>query len=232
MQVNTDLSLSSLYNKSKFLRSVTRPSRQHRGKAVKYETEVKRLAKGKPLLVRHRLKTGDIKATVTTADGQSVKLAYESVGRNKLRINPAQDLEDAKLFVSGTQHPGAGIGNSMVRFLMGIVTGVKNINIGYSEDKGTTLPGFLPEARWLGQENYNGTSAPGFRFLFGGQSSGFGIEAAQKGWLTTDSTQNNPFLMNASRSIYVRATVELSASAHQFDRQLDSFAQQQRAYHL
>lgn len=208
LQVNTDLSLSSLYNKSKFLRSVTRPSRQHRGKAVKYETEVKRLAKGKPLLVRHRLKTGDIKATVTTADGQSVKLAYESVGRNKLRINPAQDLEDAKLFVSGTQHPGAGIGNSMVRFLMGIVTGVKNINIGYSEDKGTTLPGFLPEARWLGQENYNGTSAPGFRFLFGGQSSGFGIEAAQKGWLTTDSTQNNPFLMNASRSIYVRATVE------------------------
>lgn len=208
LQVNTDLSLTSLYNKSKYLRSISRPPRPQRGKTVKYETELDHLQRGKPTVIRHRLKTGDIKARLTSADGKSVKLGYESVGRNKIRINASQTLEGGKLFVTGTETPHVGIGNSMVRFFMGIVTGVKSINIGYSEDKGTTLPGFLPEARWLGQQNFNGSSAPGFKFLFGAQQNDFGITSARKGWITTDSSQNNPFLMNASRTIYVRATLE------------------------
>lgn len=94
------------------------------------------------------------------------------------------------------------------RFLTGLITGIKSISVGYSEDKGTTLPGFLPEARWLGQQGYNGTSAPGFKFLFGGQNDDFGIEAARKGWITTDSALNSPYLMNASRSVYVRLIYE------------------------
>lgn len=208
LQVNGDLSLTSLYNKSKFLRNITRPPRAQRGKTVKFETGIEQLKKGRPVVVKHKLKTGDIKATLTSADGKSVKLGYESVGRNKVRINPAQSMEGGKLLVTGRETPHAGVGNTMVRFFMNILLGVKSINIGYSEDKGTTLPGFLPEARWLGQQRYNGTSAPGFKFLFGGQNDRFGMQAAQKGWITSDSSQNNPYLMNASRNIYVRALFE------------------------
>lgn len=208
LQVNTDLSLTSLYNKSKYLRSITRTSRPQKGKTVKFETDVENLRKGHPVVIRHKLKTGDIKARLTSSDGKSVKVGYESVGRNKIRINSSQTMEAGKLFITGTETPHDGIGHAAVRFFMNILTGVKSINIGYSEEKGTTLPGFLPEARWLGQQQYNGSSAPGFRFLFGGQSEHFGIEAAQKGWITTDSSQTNPYLMNASRNIYVRALFE------------------------
>lgn len=208
LQVNSDLSLTSLYNKSKFIRNMNHPSRRQRGKTVKFETGLKNLRKGRDVVIRHKLKTGDIKARLVSADGKSIKLGYESVGRNKIRITPDQNLENGKLLVSGTQLPQSGVGKSIVRFLVGIVTGFKSINIGYSEDKGTTLPGFLPEARWLGQQNYNGGSAPGFKFLFGGQKDSFGLEAARKGWITTDSSQNNPYLMNASRTIYVRALFE------------------------
>lgn len=207
-QWNGDLSLSGLYSKSKFLRNMSRAPRRQRGKSVKFEAEVEKLQKGKPTVIRHKLKTGDIKASLTSADGKSVKLGYESVGRNKIRINPSQTLEDGKLFVTGTQRPNVGVGNAVARFFIGILTGVKSINIAYSEDKGTTLPGFLPEARLLGQQTYNGSSAPGFAFLFGGQNRNFGIKAAQKGWVTTDSTQNNPYLMNASKTVYLRALFE------------------------
>lgn len=208
LQVNSDFSLTTLYNKSKFLRNMTRPQRKQRGKTVKYESELEHLQKGKPLVIRHKLKTGDIKARLTTADGKNVKVGYESVGRNKIRINPSQTLDGGRLQVTGTETPHTGFGTSVTRFLVGILTGIKSVNVSYSEDKGTTLPGFLPEARWLGQQGVNGTSAPGFKFLFGGQQQNFGMSAAQKGWLTTDSSQNNPFLMNASRSIYVQANVE------------------------
>ena len=208
LQMNGDLSLTSLYNKSKFLREMIRPPRKQRGKNVKFETGMDKVQKGKPVVVRHRLKTGDIQARLTAADGKNIKLGYESVGRNKIRINSSETLEGGKLLVTGTETPHAGVGNAVARFFVGILTGFKTLSVGYSEDKGTTLPGFLPEARWLGQQIYNGSSAPGFKFLFGGQDENFGLKAAGKGWITTDSTQNNPFLMNASRTVYVRALFE------------------------
>ena len=208
LQMNGDLSLTSLYNKSKFLREMIRPPRKQRGKNVKFETGMDKVQKGKPVVVRHRLKTGDIQARLTAADGKNIKLGYESVGRNKIRINSSETLEGGKLLVTGTETPHAGVGNAVARFFVGILTGFKTLCVGYSEDKGTTLPGFLPEARWLGQQSYNGSSAPGFKFLFGGQDENFGLKAAGKGWITTDSTQNNPFLMNASRTVYVRALFE------------------------
>jgi gliding motility-related protein len=208
LQMNGDLSLTSLYNKSKFLREMIRPPRKQRGKNVKFETGMDKVQKGKPVVVRHRLKTGDIQARLTAADGKNIKLGYESVGRNKIRINSSETLEGGKLLVTGTETPHAGVGNAVARFFVGILTGFKTLSVGYSEDKGTTLPGFLPEARWLGQQSYNGSSAPGFKFLFGGQDENFGLKAAGKGWITTDSTQNNPFLMNASRTVYVRALFE------------------------
>ena len=208
LQMNGDLSLTSLYNKSKFLREMIRPPRKQRGKNVKFETGMDKVQKGKPVVVRHRLKTGDIQARLTAADGKNIKLGYESVGRNKIRINSSETLEGGKLLVTGTETPHAGVGNAVARFFVGILTGFKTLSVGYSEDKGTTLPGFLPEARWLGQQSYYGISAPGFKFLFGGQDENFGLKAAGKGWITTDSTQNNPFLMNASRTVYVRALFE------------------------
>ena len=208
LQMNGDLSLTSLYNKSKFLREMIRPPRKQRGKNVKFETGMDKVQKGKPVVVRHRLKTGDIQARLTAADGKNIKLGYESVGRNKIRINSSETLEGGKLLVTGTETPHAGVGNAVARFFVGILTGFKTLSVGYSEDKGTPLPGFLPEARWLGQQSYNGSSAPGFKFLFGGQDENFGLKAAGKGWITTDSTQNNPFLMNASRTVYVRALFE------------------------
>ena len=208
LQMNGDLSLTSLYNKSKFLREMIRPPRKQRGKNVKFETGMDKVQKGKPVVVRHRLNNGDIKPRLTAADGKNIKLGYESVGRNKIRINSSETLEGGKLLVTGTETPHAGVGNAVARFFVGILTGFKTLSVGYSEDKGTTLPGFLPEARWLGQQSYNGSSAPGFKFLFGGQDENFGLKAAGKGWITTDSTQNNPFLMNASRTVYVRALFE------------------------
>ena len=208
LQMNGDLSLTSLYNKSKFLREMIRPPRKQRGKNVKFETGMDKVQKGKPVVVRHRVKTGDIQARLTAADGKNIKLGYESVGRNKIRINSSETLEGGKLLVTGTETPHAGVGNAVARFFVGILTGFKTLSVGYSEDKGTTLPGFLPEARWLGQQSYNGSSAPGVKFLFGGQDENFGLKAAGKGWITTDSTQNNPFLMNASRTVYVRALFE------------------------
>lgn len=208
LQLNGNLSLTSLYNKSRFLRSISRKPRATKGKTVNFDTEVKQVKKGRSFVIHHKLKTGDIRVKMQEADGKSVKIGYETVGKNKVRIHPTQNMDLAKIIVTGRETPYVSPLRSIGRFLLGIVTGIKSVNVSYTEDRGTTLPGFLPEARWLGQERYNGTSAPGFRFLFGGQSDGFGIKAARNGWITTDTTLNSPYLMNYSQNIYVRALFE------------------------
>lgn len=208
LQLDGGLSLTSLYNKSKFLRSISRPPRQTRGKKVNYNTEVEKVKKGRSFVVHHKLKTSDIRVKVSGADGKPVKVGYETVGRNKVRIKSTENLNEAKIAITGNERSYESTLNKMGRLLMGVVTGVKNIRVSYSEDRSTTLPGFLPEARWLGQESYEGRSAPGFGFLFGGQSEKFGIRAAEKGWITRDSALNNPYQMSFSQNIYVSATFE------------------------
>lgn len=208
LQVNTDFMLTGLYNKSKFLRDMTRPFRPKKGKTVKFETGLEDVKRGRSVVVKHKLKTGDIQAKLIAPDGKQVKMGYKSVGRNKIRLTSSQSLEGAQLVVTGRETTRLSPVMRAGRFLTGLVTGIKSISVGYSEDRGTTLPGFLPEARWLGQQGYNGSSAPGFKFLFGGQKDNFGIEAARKGWITTDSTLNSPYLMNASRSVYLRLIYE------------------------
>lgn len=208
LQFDGGLSLTTLYNKSKFIRSITRPSRNRKGKAVNFNAEVEKVKKGKSFVIHHKLKTSDIRVNMKSADGKPVKIGYQTVGRNKVRINATENVNDAQIAITGNERSYESTLNRVARLLMGIVTGVKNVRISYSEDRGTTLPGFLPEARWLGQQSYEGRSAPGFKFLFGGQSEKFGIRAAEKGWLTTDSTLNSPFLMNYSQNVYLSATFE------------------------
>ncbi len=206
-QANVDLSFNALYNKSGLLRQFsTVPSSKRR--EVKFETNVKKLQRGRPVVIKHDLKTDEIKVKITGMNGKEIEVGYETVGKNKIRINPTQNQNMIKVVVTGYESSDNTPLHSFGHFVGGMLTGVKNISVSFVQDQGATLPGFLPEARWLGQQTYNGTSAPGFGFLFGQQDKHFGLEAAQNGWLTTDTTLNSPYLMNTTQTVYLKALVE------------------------
>lgn len=208
LQLNANLSLNSLYNKWSFLRDITRPPRKKPGKELTFKDELEDVKKGRTITLSHKLKTGDIKVKLTTPDGQQIKIGYESVGKNKVKITSTENLDKANLVITGRETPSVSTGRAIGQFLAGILTGVKSINGYYTEDRGTTLPGFLPEARWLGQESYDGRSAPGFKFLFGGQDKNFGMQAAQNGWITDDTTLNSSYQMSFSQELSLRAMFE------------------------
>ena len=100
-----------------------------------------------------------------------------------------------------------------------MLIGVRTISVNYSVNGGTVLPGYLPEPRLFGAGDYNpgydmfgndiGTSfAPGMPFLMGWQNYNFAKRAAAKGWVTTDSLLNMPYLFTKNERISLRATVE------------------------
>ena len=70
-----------------------------------------------------------------------------------------------------------------------LLTSLKSVNIGYSENNGTQLQGYKPEVGFLGRQNYGGGLAPTFGFVFGDQADIRSI-ALQNNWLVDRKVNN------------------------------------------
>lgn len=86
-----------------------------------------------------------------------------------------------------------------------ILTMVKRGSFSYTESKGTSLPGFIPEPSFIGVDWSKG--APGFAFVFGGQED-IRAEAGSNGWITKDSLLNNPYANKFTTNFNAKATLE------------------------
>ncbi|MBF4472205.1 cell surface protein SprA [Flavobacterium sp. HJJ] len=67
--------------------------------------------------------------------------------------------------------------NQFIDGLKGVLTSVKNIQLTFTENQGTVLPGYTPSVGFFG------SSKPTLGFVFGSQSD-VRFEAAKNGWLT------------------------------------------------
>jgi cell surface protein SprA len=82
-------------------------------------------------------------------------------------------------------------------------------SVSYTETRGTTLPGFLPTAKYLGMAEDN-KNAPGVGFVFGQQDSAtkFLAMANQNGWITKNENLNTSFLQSSSKNFTARINLE------------------------
>jgi cell surface protein SprA len=92
--------------------------------------------------------------------------------------------------------------NPFVDGLIGVLTSVKNIQINYTQNNGTVLPGFTPGVGFLG------SSKPTLGFIFGSQAD-VRYEAAKNGWLTNYQEFNQNFTQITNRTFKATANVDL-----------------------
>jgi len=92
--------------------------------------------------------------------------------------------------------------NEFVDGLMGVLTSVKNIQINYTENSGTVLPGYTPSIGFLG------SSRPSLGFIFGSQDD-VRYEAAKNGWLTTYQEFNQNYTQVTNKMFKATANVDL-----------------------
>ena len=99
------------------------------------------------------------------------------------------------------------------------LTSVKRISVNYSENRSTTVPGYVNETSFFGHDRIQ--NSPGYDFTFGGQP-GFDLlngydparrdawlrDAADQGWISTDSLQNQKFTQSYTQNLDARATIE------------------------
>jgi cell surface protein SprA len=139
---------------------------------------------------------------------------YNKVGFLKKILTPAKK-QPAKKGVkkdAGKSEDSTNVVKPKVNFgkigfetAMRLLTSVKKITFQYSENKGTTMPGFVPEPDLLG--NTWGMNAPGLKFIYGYQP-GSPDYFNQENWLSKDQRLNTAFAQTANKTLNLRITLE------------------------
>jgi cell surface protein SprA len=89
--------------------------------------------------------------------------------------------------------------------LIGLLTTVKNVNVAFTQTRGTFMPGYLPTTNYFGIDNVTG--APGLGFVFGSQRD-IRLLAANNGWITTDANQEQLYINTLREDFQLTSTLE------------------------
>ena len=90
-------------------------------------------------------------------------------------------------------------------FMVGLLTSIKNVNVAFTQTRGTFLPGYLPKTKFFGIDGVTG--APGLGFVFGSQRD-IRLMAVNNGWITTDENQMQLYVNTLREDFQLTSTIE------------------------
>jgi len=168
------------------------------------------LKKNVPQSVFHKLATSNVTIRVTDEMGKVIKGQTKVVNENRIIFTPEIDCAKAIVEVTGEKAKNAKANVNLDEYLVRFLMMVYNVNISYTENSGTNLYGYLPGTNFFGSSEFGSEDgskllAPGLPFIFGFQDVGFGQKAAQKGWVSTDTILNKPYMMSKNTRLNLRA---------------------------
>ena len=131
---------------------------------------------------------------------------YKYVGLTKKPVKapakPAAAPKPGEKITNTNAQAADNNGNLFVNGLLGILTSVKNIQVNYTENRGTVLPGYTPGLGFFG------SSKPTLGFIFGSQDD-VRYEAARRGWLTTYQEFNQNYTEVTNKTLNITSSVDL-----------------------
>lgn len=162
-------------------------------------------------------------ALAQTPEGIPLGNTIQNANSHRLNATLNMDLLYKYIGITGKKKPAANIprpapkpgekitsvptadtdGNVFVDGLIGIATSVKSIQIDYTENSGTVLPGHLPGIGFLG------STKPTLGFVLGSQDADIRYEAARNGYLTPYDEFNQNFTQVKSKLLNLTASIDL-----------------------
>ncbi len=223
-QINAQANFLRLYNKVKYLKDINNKYRKRRGNRKpkkQFETvyypgkkdpdKYVNLKKGVKKSINHKLKTPDVTVKFLDEKGKEIKGELKIVTDNKITFIPNKDYKHAKVVITGKREKKESIFKKVTDRTLLVLMGTKNLQISYSQNQGTLLPGYKGETYMMGMDDK--FKYPGWAFVSGWQDTAFGGYIANQMYngehlITTDSLLNLPFLMNNSTNINIRSVIE------------------------
>ncbi|WP_290842013.1 cell surface protein SprA [Flavobacterium sp.] len=140
---------------------------------------------------------------LNTAFNMDALYKYIGLGKKtpKAPARPAGPPKPGEKIQNAAQPAQAGRG-VFLDGLIGVLTSVKNIQVNYTDNRGTVLPGYLPDVGFFG------SSKPSLGFVFGSQED-VRYEAAKRGWLTQYPDFNQNYTEVVNKTLDFTANVDL-----------------------
>jgi cell surface protein SprA len=136
----------------------------------------------------------------------NMDLFYKYIGLTKSSKRPTQQPRSTPPRpgerIENTRQNQTSEGSVFLDGLIGVVTSVKNIQVNYTHNTGTVLPGYLPMIGFFG------SSKPSLEFVMGAQDE-IRYIAAKNGWLTNYQDFNQNFTQVTNKQLNVTAKVDL-----------------------
>ena len=210
-QVDGSINFETWYNKSKYWKNMTqrytgRGSR--RAFKPKTYTQTVTLKKGEAVEITHRLNSELLTVSVTDAEGKVIPVNFKPAGNTKMSLTPKRDCESATVTITSrdpNQRTPAQIAGDMFAY---VGTMFRRVQVTYRETNSMTIPGFEPEAGFMGQRKVNGMYAPGYDFAFGFIPNNMIERAKQNGWLSGDTSVVQPATRAHTSDFDIKLTLE------------------------
>ena len=210
-QVDGGLNFETLYGKSKYWKQMTQRFNQRarrRPFRSKSYDEVVTLVAGEPKEINHRLGSETVEVMATTESGKPVKVKVQSTTSTQVTIVSKSNVENVKLTVKTTDQNQRSAAEKAMDMAAYFGTMLRKVQVTYRNTNSLTLPGFAPQAGFMGQNKYNDLYAPGFDFAFGFFDDGFVEKAKNNGWLSGDTTVVQPATRTMTNDFDLKVTLE------------------------
>ena len=142
---------------------------------------------------------------LSTLRDPNISLGNTIQNSRNIQVNPTLNLNTLYNKFGFIKRAGAEKENSGAKFFVGLLTSIKTVNAAFTQTKGTFLPGYLPQADYLGMDDVTG--APGLGFVLGSQRD-LRASALAKGWLTRDTLQSQLYVNTLREDLSLTSTVE------------------------
>ncbi len=210
IRANGELNFKNFYDKFKLLKpyNSTRARTEADWKKGEREKKIteneKRKEKIDKDIDKARLEIEKLKEEIKKLKQDTIPDKKEQIKTKKKEIKTKKErIKKLKSDKAKIQKPESPAVSPLVRPFISL----KRISITYSQNKGSSVPGYLPNTQLLGMSP--GFSSPGWDFVFGYQPDSKWLDdAASKGWITADTNLNLQVMQFVSRNINVKGVVE------------------------
>lgn len=210
-QVDGSINFETWYGKSKYWKMITQRyggRTTRRAFKPKTYTQTVSLKKGEPVEVTHRLNSETLTVTVADSTGKSIPVNFKPAGNTKVSIVPKSDCAKATITVT-TRDPNERSPQQVAGDMFAYVgTMFRRLQVTYRETNSMTVPGFMPEAGFMGQRKVDGANAPGYDFAFGFIAADWMQRAQTHGWLSGDTSIVQPATRAHTSDFDIKLTLE------------------------
>ena len=210
-QADGGLNFETLYGKSNYWKQMTQRFNQRlrrRPFRSKNYTETVTLVAGEEKEITHRLGSDAVEVEAVDEKGKAVRVKVKSVSTTQVTIVAKDNLENVELKIT-TKDPNKRTPAEQVLDMAAYFgTMIRKLQVTYRNTNSITLPGFAPQAGFMGQMKYNDLYAPGFDFAFGFFGNDFVEKAKREGWLSGDTTVVQPATRSMTNDFDVKLSLE------------------------